>query len=82
MVNGDLVIFFNMESGGDVGGEVFVVFFVMGVFGDVVKVFFLDDESMVYFGGNDGVGKDMVMDGDEIGEGVFFVCIFVRFLVF
>lgn len=56
LVNGDLVVFFNMESGRDVGGEVFVVFFVMGVFGDVVEVFVMDDDGVVYFGGDDGVG--------------------------
>lgn len=56
------------------GGEVLVTFLVTVVFRDVVEVFATDDECAVHLCGDDGAGEDTAADGDEAGEGAFFVC--------
>lgn len=74
LANGDLITFFDTESGRDVGGQVGVSLLVPGVLGDKVKVFSADDQGSVHFRRYDGAGEDTASDGDHAGEGTFLVC--------
>jgi hypothetical protein len=73
LADGDLVTFFNTESGRDVGSQVLVAPLVTVVLGDVVEVFTADDEGTVHLGGHNGTGQDTTTDGNETGEGALLV---------
>lgn len=59
-----------------------MAFLVTVVFGDIMQVLAADDEGSVHLGRDDGAGQDTATDGDQAGEGAFFVYRTERALVY
>jgi hypothetical protein len=57
-----------------VGRDVLVSLLVALIFGYVMEVVAADNKSSVHLCGDDSASQDTAADGNEAGEGAFFVC--------